>query len=335
MPLPLLFIGAAAAAGALGIGKTVKASIDQKEANETNERADDVIRDASNRIETARKKCGTNIENLGKCKIKILDNSIKPFINVFEQINHIELSSSTGLNELQKMVLDRKNFGELKELQNMASSLAGGIASGAMIGAVTAFGAYGAAGALATASTGTAIASLSGAAATNATLAFFGGGSLAAGGLGIAGGTAVLGGLVAGPALAVLGFVVGAKASANRDKAYSNLAKARQYSEEMKVASTLCDRISNRANMFTNFLTNLDSIFLPLIAQMRQIILYRGTDYRNFSDNERKVIAQAVTLAGAIKSILDTPILDKDGNLTPESDRIIDSTNAKLLRDLV
>ena len=73
MPLPLLFIGAAAAAGALGIGKTVKASIDQKEANETNERADDVIRDASNRIETARKKCGTNIENLGKCKIKILD----------------------------------------------------------------------------------------------------------------------------------------------------------------------------------------------------------------------------------------------------------------------
>ena len=47
---------------------------------------------------------------------------------MFEQINHIELSSSTGLNELQKMVLDRKNFGELKELQNMASSLAGGIA---------------------------------------------------------------------------------------------------------------------------------------------------------------------------------------------------------------
>ena len=45
------------------------------------------------------------------------------------------------------------------------------------------------------ASTGTSIASLSGAAATNATLAFFGGGSLAAGGLGMAGGTAVLGGL--------------------------------------------------------------------------------------------------------------------------------------------
>ena len=137
------------------------------------------------------------------------------------------------------MVLDKKNFSDLKDLQGMATSMVGGLASGAMAGAITAFGAYGAAGALATASTGTAIASLSGVAATNATLAFFGGGSLAAGGLGMAGGTAVLGGLVAGPALAVLGFVVGAKASKNRDVAYSNYAKAKEFQEEMDTASDL------------------------------------------------------------------------------------------------
>jgi len=55
-----------------------------------------------------------------------------------------------------------------------------GIASGA----VTAFGVYGTVGALASASTGTAIASLSGAAATNASLAWLGGGALSAGGIG-------------------------------------------------------------------------------------------------------------------------------------------------------
>lgn len=54
--------------------------------------------------------------------------------------------------------------------------------------AVMAFGA---------ASTGTAISSLSGAAATNATLAWLGGGSLAAGGGGMAAGTAVLGTITA------------------------------------------------------------------------------------------------------------------------------------------
>lgn len=128
----------------------------------------------------------------------------------------------------------------------------------------------GAAGVFATASTGTAIASLSGAAATNATLAFFGGGSLAAGGLGIAGGTAVLGGLVAGPALAVIGFVVGSKASANLDNAYSNLSKAEEFKEEMNTASSLCIGIRKRTAMFNRFLLSLNSIFEPLTYEMKK-----------------------------------------------------------------
>lgn len=242
----------------------------------------------------------------------------------------MELSESGGLNELQKMVLDQKKFTELKELQSMATSMAGGLLSGTMAGAITAFGAYGAAGALATASTGTAIATLSGAAATNATLAFFGGGSLAAGGLGMAGGTAVLGGLVAGPALAILGVVVGAKASANLDKAYSNLSKAKEYREEMDAASSLCIGIRKRAAMFYRFLVNLNSVFEPLIYEMTQIISRKGTDYRVFSDDEKKVVAEAMAMAGAVKAILDTPILDDEGNLTQESDKMVEMMREKL-----
>lgn len=330
MPIPLLFIGIGAAAGAFGVGKSIKAGVDQKEANETNERADDIIQYASRKIEKSRKNCGEAIDNLGKIKLQILDESIKPFITEFEKLNHVELSESAGMNELQKMVLDQKKFTELKELQSMATSMVGGVASGAMAGALTAFGAYGAAGALATASTGTAIASLSGAAATNATLAFFGGGSLAAGGLGMAGGMAVLGGLVAGPALAVLGGVVGARASANLDKAYSNLSKAKEYREEMDAAFDLCVGIRKRSAMFSRFLISLNAIFEPLIYEMSQIILNRGVDFMNFSDDEKKVVAEAMAMAGAIKSILDTPILDDDGNLTLESDKIVGMTRKRL-----
>lgn len=330
MPIPLLFIGIGATAGAFGIGKSIKAGVDQKEANRTNERADDIIQEASKKIETCRKNCGEAIDNLGKRKIKILDESIKLFISEFEKLNHVQLAESKGLNELQKMVLDQKNFSELKELQSIATSMVGGLASGMMAGALTAFGAYGAAGALATASTGTAIASLSGAAATNATLAFFGGGSLAAGGLGMAGGTAVLGGLVAGPALAVLGVVVGAKASANLDKAYTNLAKAKEFREEMDTASAVCVGIRRRASMFNRFLISLNSIFEPLIYEMTRIIERRGNDFRKFSDDEKKIVAEAMAMAGAIKSILDTPILDDDGNLTPESGKMVEMTRKKL-----
>lgn len=330
MPIPFLFIGVAAATGVFGVGKSVKAGADQKEASRTNERADGIVREASKKIDICRKNCGTAIDELGKRKIKILDESIKPFLTEFEKLNHVELTESAGLNELQKMVLDQKKFTELKELQSMATSMVSGVASGAMAGAITAFGAYGAAGALATASTGTAIASLSGAAATNATLAFFGGGALSAGGLGVAGGTAVLGGLVAGPALAVLGVVVGAKASANKDKAYANLSKANEFKEEMDAASSLCIGIRKRCAMFNRFLLSLDSVFEPLIYEMKQIIANKGTDFRSFTSEEKKVVAKAMAMAGAVKSILDTPILDDTGNLTTESEKMVELTRKRI-----
>lgn len=330
MPIPFLFIAAAVGTGLVGVGKSVKAGMDQKEANDTNEAAEYIIDQAKEKINICRENCGKSIDELGKIKISVLDKSIKKFIAEFEKLNHVELSESTGLNELQKIVLDKKTFSDLKNLQGMATSMVGGLASGAMAGAITAFGAYGAAGALASASTGTAIATLSGAAATNATLAFFGGGSLAAGGLGMAGGTAVLGGLVAGPALAVLGFVVGAKASKNLDVANSNFSKAREFEEEMNTAADLCKGIRRRSDMFGRFLLRLQTIFDQLIYEMTQIISNKGTDFRNYSDVEKNCVASAMALAGAIKSVLDTPILDNDGNLTGESGLIIESTQKKI-----
>lgn len=330
MPIPLLFMAAAAGSALFGVGKGVKAGVDQKDANDKNRMANEKVEKAKDKVNISRKNCGYALDNLGKRKVAVLDGSIKTFINEFEKLNHIELTESTGLNELQKVVLDKKSFTELKSLQGMASSLAGGLVSGTMAGALTALGAYGAASTLATASTGTAIASLSGAAATNATLAFFGGGSLAAGGLGMAGGTAVLGGLVAGPALAVLGLVVGAKASKNLDAAYANYAKAEEFEEQMNAAADLCYGIRRRAAMFNRFLMRLQTIFDPLVFKMTQIIENKGGDFRTYSVEEKKCVASAMALAGVIKAILDTPILDEDGNLTEESGEILDVTQKKV-----
>lgn len=84
----------------------------------------------------------------------------------------------------------------------VAGALGGGVA-GVALGGASAYGAFTAAAAFGTASTGTAIGSLSGVAATNATMAFLGGGSLAAGGAGVAGGTMLLMGIVAAPVAAL------------------------------------------------------------------------------------------------------------------------------------
>lgn len=116
----------------------------------------------------------------------------------------------------------------------------------------------------------------------------------------MAGGTAVLGGLVAGPALAVLGFVIGAKAGANREAAYSNLAKAAEYEEEMKTAETLCRGIHMRADMFYRLLIRLESMFDPLVYELEKTIAAVGTDYRMYSREQKQTVAKALSLAGAL-----------------------------------
>lgn len=330
MPLPLIPILVAAGAGALGVGKGIKAGIDSKSAVDINNRANSIIDESKQKLELARKKCSVSLESLGSKKVFILDINIKRFIRLFEQIKNIELLDSEGLNELQKFKMDKKEFTELKELSNYAASLIGGSATGALGGALTAFGAYSAAMTFGAASTGTAIASLSGVAATNATLAFFGGGSLAVGGLGIAGGTMVLGGLVAGPALAVMGFIMGSKASKNLDNAMSNKAEAEKISEELKTAAVVCNGIRRRTCLVERLLIKLDILFLQLIDNLEDVITNEGTDYGKYTDDAKQSVAATVSMASSIKAVLDTSILDDEGNITVESEEVVKDVNDKI-----
>ncbi|MCI5892304.1 MAG: hypothetical protein MRZ66_02725 [Clostridiales bacterium] len=323
MPIPFILLGIAAGTAAIGVGKSIKAGVDQKEANETNEYAQEIIDESKKSAKLSRRRSNQAITDLGNKKISVLNNSMTPFVNAFEKLHSIELIDSQGLDELKSFKTDKKFFDELKEMNAMASSIASGAAGGAVLGAITAFGAYGTAmtfGACAT--TGTLISSLSGAALTNATLAFLGGGALSVGGLGVAGGSAVLGGLVAGPALAVMGFVVGAKASANKDAAYSNLSKAREFKEEAKTVIVMCKGIRMRANMFERLLIKLNAIFMPLVYDLEKLIESAGTNYSKYTDAQKKTVCTCLSVASAIKAILDTPILTEDGSLTKESEQI-------------
>lgn len=329
MPIPFIVIAGAAVAGiggATGIGKGIKAAIDTNDAKRINESANEIIETSKKEINSSRENSNYAIRKLGEKKVWILNKSITPFIESFEKIHNIELKDSEGLNEINKLSIDRQDLKELKELTITASSLATGVAGGAIGGALTAFGAYGAATTFGMASTGAALSTLSGAAATNATLAFFGGGSLAAGGLGMAGGAAVLGGLVAGPALAIMGFVVGAKANSIKDEAYSNLAEANKFKESAKTIQVLCKGIRIRATMFERLLIKLDSIFSPMIYRLDEIINTKGVDYRTYSPEEKMVVTGCLSLAKAIKTVLDTSILTEEGKLTDESKKVAVST---------
>lgn len=146
---------------------------------------------------------------------------------------------------------------------------------GAGLGGVTGLGAWGLVSSFGTASTGTAIGGLTGIAAHNATLAWFGGGALAAGGAGMAGGVLVLGGLVALP---FVGFAIrsGYKAAKKERERLQGLEKQLQcsllayetYVMLLDNAQMRCDFVfSEIASKSSDFEPELESFidqFLPI-----------------------------------------------------------------------
>lgn len=236
MPLPFILAGIAIAAASYGVKKGFDAKSDYDEADRVNERAKDIYDTATRKLNNERKETNNALENLGRFKFELYDNRVIPFSEAFSKIKNIEPKEVIINGE--KLTIKPSDILAINDTaMQMKEVVSGGIAA-LGTGGLTGLAAYGGVGMFASASTGTAIAGLSGAAATNATLAWLGGGALSAGGLGIAGGTAILGGIVAGPVLAIGGMMLASKAEESKHNAYSNLSKAKEYEEEMRFAQT-------------------------------------------------------------------------------------------------
>ncbi len=144
-----------------------------------------------------------------------------------EAINALIKSGAIRINKSGNIVAGWYNFGgqyheRFSTDDKKRVGLAGGVTSiGAALGAP--FAAWTLVGAFGTASTGAAISGLSGAAASGATAAWFGGGSLATGGLGMAAAPFVLTGIGAVAGLAVLGAAVTITRVVNRNRSQKEM----------------------------------------------------------------------------------------------------------------
>ena len=147
-----------------------------------------------------------------------------------------------------------------------AGALGGG--AGAAVGAGAATVTYMTVASIATASTGAAISALSGAAATSATLAAIGGGSLAAGGLGIAGGTAMLTGIVTIPVLLVATGAVVASGGRILEKQRAAERKIERAETDFESNEAIVRRFVTRATRINEILT----VALLAVRNHRRII---------------------------------------------------------------
>jgi len=326
MPLPLIIGIGAAIAGVAGVGAGIRGGIKMKEASNTVKSAQRRNEENVARLEDSNKRTMETMDNLGKYEMEII-STFERFSTAFEKIKNLP-----SFNEIKKDNVTLSVFTpqEVKDAAVGASVLLAGL-GGAALGTAGGFAAAGgttaAVMALGTASTGTAISALSGAAATNATLAALGGGSLAAGGGGIAIGTGFLGGATLGVGLLIGGIifsVAGSNVSDKTDKAWDKMM------ENEKKINSICDyldKLENIAKSFHSALSKVNDVYMNHLVKLEAIIeeqkkrkffltrlFSKKVNYNKFSDEQKQITKNTILLVGLLYEMCKVQLVEKTEN---------------------
>ena len=219
MPIPFLVWGAATLAVSIaGAAKTYSAGKRIKKERKRFERRVRRNKICLRTCEKMRLHAHALTESLGKTRLQAV-------VTLGEAVKFLERARVKDRDLLERCNISKQTVIEWKTASIRAGEVISGMLRSAAGGVAASAAAYGMVGSLAAASTGTAISTLSGAAATNATLAWLGGGTLAAGGGGVAVGTLVLGGFAAAPALLCAGFVMQSEAEKVETETERRIAK--------------------------------------------------------------------------------------------------------------
>lgn len=323
MPIPIIIGAVAAAAGIYGIAKGAGGAKDHSNAKNINENAQSMVDNTSAQIESRREATNKVIEDYGQRKLRAFNGVINDFIVNFGRLKNVELANSAELEKLNAGDFSSSTLSGLKQDYQMLKDAGLGIGAGMGSGAALAFGAYNGTMLLATASTGTAISSLSGVAATNATLAWLGGGSLATGGFGMAGGMMVLGGIVAGPALAIFGHILGNKGEEALNNACSNLEQAKTIRDQGALMVGKLQAIEKVTTLANNAFSLTSGRLRGSVHDMKNALESHGENFRDFPQESKEAVFMSVKYAQLLKAMVDTPILDQEGNLVLSTERRI------------
>ena len=193
-----------------------------------------------------------------------------------------------------------------KALETSFKSAGAGVAAGAAVASMAPSAAMWVATTFGTASTGTAISALSGAVATNAALAWLGGGALAAGGGGMAAGQALLalagpvGWGVAGTSLVASALLVWRKRHKIQESKKDEIARMKNCVEALKEIKGKIDVISIETT----------SLFESLQAALSSCIDLRGCDYTSFSDEQKQALGAIVNNTKSLSVLLNETVAE-------------------------
>ncbi len=292
--------------------------------------AERVYYNAQNNFDNQKEATAKSLETLGRLKLEKWSDDMSSFIKAFESFKNLEvheienqkLSFYGQFEEPRQMMVNIANASLTAKEIAKTSFLA--IGTGALVGIAS----YGGAMMFAHASTGTAIAALSGAAKTNATLAFFGGGSLKVGGLGIAGGKLVLAGIVIAPIIAVAAVITAVRAKARLAEAKKANAEAKNAATQMNTVTAGMKGIQQMSDNYCMFLTRFSNRFKPFINELISISRdypkdHNGKiDFNALSEVEQKTIHLSWLMGQLFYKMLSVTILTDQGTIAEEAQTV-------------
>ena len=267
-------------------------------------------------MEKKKEELNSTLEILVKKKIEAIKSlkKIKKIAENFKEKDRDSIQEEINDSETKQYFYDVDETISAADIaMNTGKGVSAGI--GTAVGTWALISTYGAA------STGTAIASLSGAAATNATLAWLGGGSLAAGGGGIAAGSAVLGGIVAIPALAITGLFSHLKANKKIKEIEEKIYEVREASYKIKDNISGMEFANKRAIEIMDSLEKAKEVFeielkksykkiypIPVISALLRFIRKNIFRMSYFSKKDLDEIAYIGETARNFAQIIDSKV---------------------------
>ncbi|OPG28983.1 sortase [Helicobacter pylori] len=325
MPLPFILGGLALVAAGYGVKKGIDALDADCEADEFIKKAENLKEESTKKAESAESDCRRAFMRFGKKKLHVLSHSVSNFLNHFHRLNRSRITigtKDTDMQDIQKQVLDaRKITNQYRDVDFF--DVSGAVAGSAIGGVLAAYGAYAGVGMLASTAGGVAIAELSGVAATNATLAWLGGGALSVGGFGMVGGMAVLGGLVAGPALAILGAFSASKMEEKLENAKAYCSQVEKAAKEADAVIDNLQAIRKMADLFTRQITKFDALFFSLAQDAIATMKKHNYDTSRYNQKERDQLCVTVSTLMTLSAFLKVSIMDKHQKLNEKAQKAL------------
>jgi hypothetical protein len=309
--VPWLLSGSAAIVSFYGIKNFGKGLEDFREADRlmrhTLTRHDSAVR----KLEIKRKDLNRQSQEYGKFLLSDARGTLERFVRFVERFGQEgSFGALPNLYEARVSAMQipgyNRVFLEANDILKHAASIVA-CAAGANASVMAFVGLVG------SASTGTAISSLSGAAAINATMAWLGGGSLASGGGGMAVGRFVLGGVTIAPAVLLGALAFGSKAKKELKDAEDRASEVSVETAKVDTLRLFLDSVIKRINELKRLANNLNS------RAVRALRLVESISFDVNSEDDIKAFQQAALLVKALADVMKTPIVDEQGALTTES----------------